>query len=52
MFFLRIFFFSPFPPEPSSFFEFPVMDFYFVMSKNDSQGDVFGRGFLFGYWVD
>jgi len=29
-----------------------MMDFYFVISKNDSQGDVFGRGFLVGYWVD
>ena len=28
-----------------------MMDFY-VISKNDSQGDVFGRGFLAGYWVD
>ena len=52
MFFLSIFFLSPFPPEPSGFFEFPMMDFYFVISKNDSQGDVFGRGFLVGYWVD
>ena len=26
--------------------------FYFVISKNDSQGDVFGRGYLVGYWVD
>ena len=40
MFFLNIFFFFPFPPEPSGFFEFPMMDFYFVISKNDSQGDV------------
>ena len=29
-----------------------MMDFYFVISKNDSQGDVFGRGFLVGYEVD
>ena len=44
--------FSLFPPEPSGFFEFPMTDFYFVISKNDSQGDVFGRGFVVGYWVD
>ena len=29
-----------------------MMDFYFVIIKNDSQGDVVGRGFLVGYWVD
>ena len=52
MFFLSIFFFFPFPPESSGFFEFPMTDFYFVISKNDSQGDVFGRVFLVGYWVD
>ena len=43
---------SPFPPEPSGFFEFLMMDFCFVIRKNDSQGDVFGWGFLVGYWVD
>ena len=51
MFFLSKFLFFPFPPEPSGFFEFPMTDFYLI-SKNDSQGDVFGRVFLVGYWVD
>ena len=27
-------------------------DFYFVISKNDSQGDAFGQVCLVGYWVD
>ena len=44
--------FCYFATLPSGFFEFPMMDFYFVISKNDSQGDVFGRGFLVSYWVD
>ena len=29
-----------------------MTNFDFVISKNDSQGDVFGRGFLVGYEVD
>ena len=40
MFFLSNCLFFPLPPEPSGFFEFPMTYFYFVISKNDSQGDV------------
>ena len=46
------FFLFPFSSRALGFFEFPMTDFYFVISKNDSQGDVFGRVFLVGYWVD
>ena len=38
----RLFFFSPNLHH----------EFVFVVTKNDSQGDVFGCGFLVGYWVD
>ena len=45
-------FFFPFSSRALGFFEFPMTDFYFVISKNDSPGDVFGRVFLVGHLVD